>query len=599
VAGTVASKQPFRIELISQQHPGSGAAVSGSLNVGPFESFEMSLNPRQLQIPNKVSVLIRNRGNAPSEYSLVGRAESENIQFHGEKGRISLQPGQSATVEIELEPRQQDWFGRSQSHEFEVEVTSRSGARQTLDGRAKVSPLMPVGIAYGGFFILVFICVLALLYLVIPRDGSQSSPTVAPGVVVLAQTATARSLTSTVVSVDLTTGATKSNGTVVPEGDRDNDGLSDSQEALVETDPDDPDSDNDLLSDGEEVLHWGTNPLNRDTDSDILLDGDEVNQYGTDPVNPDTDQDGFEDGFEIASGTDPNDPLDPVSTASPSPTQFTSTSTAEAQTPTTTATATATATTEPTSTATATPTPADTATPTPSSTSTPSPTSTATSTATSTPTATPTGASTPKPSVICAETIPEINGIFDETEWGTDPTITFQPDGDPNRSIVLTIMRTVDEMYMAFVISDPTENKSTDSLKVYIDSNGNDGDPDAADRFFQIARDGVLTIRSGLGSNDDGRTWDTNYTSDHWSAVVGEPESGQWIVEMQIDATTELPEFANGSSIGMMFLVLYGGSQGIWPDGAITDNNGTWQAIDNISCESVLINKNLSRFSLR
>lgn len=71
---------------------------------------------------------------------------------------------------------------------------------------------------------------------------------------------------------------------VEPEqaGDADQDGLSDTAEVSLGTDPANPDSDNDGLTDGEEVEVFQTDPLNPDTDGDTFLDGTEV-ENGFDP----------------------------------------------------------------------------------------------------------------------------------------------------------------------------------------------------------------------------------------------------------------------------------------------------------------------------
>lgn len=121
--------------------------------------------------------------------------------------------------------------------------------------------------------------------------------------------------------------------------DTDGDGLPDSYEMIIGTDPNCADTDGDGLTDGYEVLYsstdpcdkytmkngvadgdldpdadgltisreqeYGTDPLYADTDYDGLADGEEVSRYGTDPLKYDTDDEGISDGDEIAIGLNP------------------------------------------------------------------------------------------------------------------------------------------------------------------------------------------------------------------------------------------------------------------------------------------------------
>jgi hypothetical protein len=81
----------------------------------------------------------------------------------------------------------------------------------------------------------------------------------------------------------------------IPAGapDSDGDGFTDAHERAGATDPDD------LSSPGPDRPHSRV-----DTDADRLSDQDEA-VYGTDPENPDTDGDSVRDGDEVAQGTNP------------------------------------------------------------------------------------------------------------------------------------------------------------------------------------------------------------------------------------------------------------------------------------------------------
>jgi hypothetical protein len=94
--------------------------------------------------------------------------------------------------------------------------------------------------------------------------------------------------------------------------DDDNDGLLDTDEAIIGTDPLNADTDDDLLLDGSES-DYGTDPLDADSDDDGLTDGTEVDMavnggIGVDPLDPDSDDDGLLDGVEVDLGTMPDNP---------------------------------------------------------------------------------------------------------------------------------------------------------------------------------------------------------------------------------------------------------------------------------------------------
>ena len=88
--------------------------------------------------------------------------------------------------------------------------------------------------------------------------------------------------------------------------DADGDGLTNTEENSLGTNPRDSDSDNDGLGDGDEVDTYGSSPTDADSDSDGLGDGDEVNIHGSNPTLEDSDADGFYDKFEVDNGYSPS-----------------------------------------------------------------------------------------------------------------------------------------------------------------------------------------------------------------------------------------------------------------------------------------------------
>jgi hypothetical protein len=74
----------------------------------------------------------------------------------------------------------------------------------------------------------------------------------------------------------------------VCDSDIDGDGLDNTAELSLGTDPWNPDTDGDGLADGLEVNVTMTEPLNPDSDGDYLDDGEEVNVYGSDPNHDDS-----------------------------------------------------------------------------------------------------------------------------------------------------------------------------------------------------------------------------------------------------------------------------------------------------------------------
>ena len=564
--GVPSGRQRVRIELVSQRYPEAKIGISAALTVSGFVEFEAVMEPTELRVPGRTLVTIHNNGNKPADFKVTGRDLQQVIRFRGERDGIALQPNQSANIELALEPRETNWFGEGDVYPFEVEVTASEGGRRVLPGEAHVRALLPTPVVYGLAFLLIFACALGGLMLAsnwgrLLGIGATFTPTPTLSFEFMAATQTSVAAAQTAVIATQISAATNVAGTASVEGDTDGDRLADTQESVLTTDPNNPDTDADGLNDGDEVLIYTTDPRNRDSDGDILSDFDEVNSHKTNPRLADTDSDGISDGLEVAQGSDPLVPSPPTVTPQTPTLTSVPASVTWTATPTITPSGTASATATATGTTTATP--------------------TATATATISPTPT-----TPAPAIalVCVLAPPTLDGALNiGIEWPGTPLFTFQPAVvGPERIVRVYGVRDANRLYFAYLINDNV-NDPADSARLYIDTTNNGGDPDTADRFFQVNRDGSRLIWAGIGSNGDGQAWNSNFTSTNWTSVVGEPGSGQWVVELSIDYTAELGALTN--PFGMMSEVFFTGDTATFPATASGTQANTWADIGNPTCQ--------------
>lgn len=618
-ADTSHGRQRFRIELEAQRNANKRPSVKGELNISTFEAFDVVMTPRELRLPETVAISIMNKGNQTAEYAIVARESEDRIKFVGERGRVRIQSGQTVDVELELDARVNSLFSAEAEIPYEIEVRSSSGAVQVQHGNALTgSRLLPM-IKMAGMILLTTLCALTLLFgypalfgrrgevdpseNTIPVGIGQQSPT--PLSVIVLETPTPINTPVLIANNDPT--------------DLDGDGLSDSYEAIVGSSPTLADTDGDRLDDRVEVFETGTQPTLADSDGDGLNDGDEVLIHRTSPILRDSDGDGIDDATEIAQGSNPlfseatattEGTVAPAPTALPtvipvpSATQLIGEVATDTPVPVDTATAApATVTPDPTATvaipATSTtmivvPIPTVTLTVAPTTLATETPVATPTLIFTPTLTATltsvplePTATTIPLSGIVlsCAAESPTIDGQLSASEWdayyiGTGST----PSGD--ETIDFATSKDSSTLYFAVEIAD-TGAENSDSLRIYIDTNKNGGDPDAADRYVRIGYEaGVQQIWRGIGSNEDGDSWDVGATdlNENWQVAIERTAAG-WTVEIAITIADEVPEL--GSEFSVMVQMLFTGVELVnWPDSAESEQASTWQLIDNShSCE--------------
>ncbi len=175
---------------------------------------------------------------------------------------------------------------------------------------------------------------------------------------------------------------------------------------------------------------------------------------------------------------------------------------------------------------------------------------------------------------------PTVDGQFDATEW-PHKLVQFTSEIDPTETVEVYLSQDADNLYMAYLVN--TERQAVDDgVFVYFDTLRNGGDPDTDDRAFIVGRDGTIGIAAGIGSNEDGKMWDSEYSSTDWTAVVGDQGNGQWIVEMQINSTAEMSALT--SPYGMLIQVMFVADTASWPTDGDASIAAAWQGVEQPVC---------------
>ncbi|HET9589472.1 MAG TPA: DUF5050 domain-containing protein [Anaerolineales bacterium] len=320
-----AGRRPFTIAFDSQDFPDQRAEVECILTVSAFSQFSASLQPETFEGGQSGRLTVNNEGNTVDTYTLDFQSPGNVLIF--EKGvpvtrpgtepgtqeieiveippgeRFQVAPGDSVTYHFRTGLRSRPLIGNEKAYPFVVQVQSSDDKSIELSGEVRERGFIPVWLLSVLAIGSLVLCLIALVPLAGARNAARATQTA-----IFNQTQAALSGQEDSDGDGLLNSQEIDLGTDPFQPDTDGDGLSDGQEVNTHrTDPMIPDTDEDGLLDGEEIQPHQTDPLNPDTDGDGLLDGEEIDR-GTDPRNPDTDGDGISDGEEIRLGTDPRNP---------------------------------------------------------------------------------------------------------------------------------------------------------------------------------------------------------------------------------------------------------------------------------------------------
>ncbi len=314
-----AGRYSINIRISSQSAPDQAVDVRAAFNVGVFSTFSCDFHPKKIRTNQTAQLSIQNKGNSREVFTIKLRDRGDELKFKPAVVQVTVPENQSTTTAFRAESKKRRWIGSPQTHQFSAEVVSSTGEAQTLNGDAVSKALLPPWVLT---LLIAGVIILCLAAAFLGNAWVQSNRTATQTAVAFIGALTETYAGELAVAIQETREAgqtaTAEMQTAIAEGDDDGDGLSNTEERTLGTDPNNPDTDDDGLTDGQEVNIYGTNPKNNDTDGDTLLDGYEVNVLHTSPKLADTDSDGINDNVDPDPGRPPT--LTPTFTITPSPT---------------------------------------------------------------------------------------------------------------------------------------------------------------------------------------------------------------------------------------------------------------------------------------
>ena len=130
-----AGRKPFSIVVQSKASASVSAYQDGAVDVAPFQQPTLAIVPRTSRGGTSAShrITVENQGNAPLQASLEGIDPDDLLTFNFDKPTVLVAPGESAYVQLVVQPRATFYDGPPQPHAFKVQLRAAGLPPVTTD----------------------------------------------------------------------------------------------------------------------------------------------------------------------------------------------------------------------------------------------------------------------------------------------------------------------------------------------------------------------------------------------------------------------------------------------------------------------------------
>ncbi|MFQ3659259.1 MAG: protein kinase [Anaerolineae bacterium] len=156
-----AGAHAFEISVTARAQGIKSVAQQCALNILPFYTFKIALQPQRVRSGGRTELEITNTGNTYDTYTVQARDRELAIRFQADGRQFSIPPGQTDYVAIRMAARSRPLIGVQNVLPFEVVANSLQPTvpAQTITGEVTVKPYFPawiisflmIGLVFCGF----------------------------------------------------------------------------------------------------------------------------------------------------------------------------------------------------------------------------------------------------------------------------------------------------------------------------------------------------------------------------------------------------------------------------------------------------------------
>ncbi|MEA2842528.1 MAG: hypothetical protein QOJ69_199, partial [Actinomycetota bacterium] len=170
-----AGAKPFGVRVRSQEDPGFSVVEEGVVQVEPFTELGATLVPQTVETSGSARSRVRvvNAGNVPAGVTLRAQDPDEALAATVSPPSLHLVPGQEATAQVSLRPRERFLRGPTRSRPYTVVVDDGSPEPLTANGTLVQKPVIAAGWVKAATAVLA-LGIAAAIFLVATRKGDQT-----------------------------------------------------------------------------------------------------------------------------------------------------------------------------------------------------------------------------------------------------------------------------------------------------------------------------------------------------------------------------------------------------------------------------------------